>query len=119
MLTSVALIEPLAFTSERKLAAPTTCPDLNFVSLTSVLLTVPLPPVSPRSMPMRIPTSAMFTPSLTPNSARVIVCALVTPLRLRVIWFVPLAVLLATLPEPEVTTAGALKLTGPAKLRMT
>ena len=51
VLTSVALMTPLAFTSERKLPAPTTCPDRSFVWLTSVLLTVPLPLVSPTSKP--------------------------------------------------------------------
>ena len=64
---------------------------------------------------MRIPTSPVFVPLFTLNSATVIVCTSVTPVRSTVTVVVPLPLLVATEPVP-LLTAALVKVTGEAKV---
>ena len=66
---------------------------------------------------MRIPRSPLFVPLLTSNSATVTICALVTPVRSRVTWFVPEPLLFETFPVPVLTDA-LLNETAEAKVTM-
>ena len=54
---------------------------------------------------MRTPTSPVLVPSFTPDKVKVMVWALVTPVRFTVTAVVPLPLVLATLPVPELTEA--------------
>src|SRR5207244_7107807 len=54
--TSLPLMAPLAFTSERKFADVRVCPIRDFVCDTSLALTVPLPLLSPTSTLIGITT---------------------------------------------------------------
>jgi hypothetical protein len=56
--------------------------------------------------PTRTPIGTLTLPELfTPFRVMVIVCALVTPVRLTIAVVVPLPLLLPTLPAPELTAA--------------
>ena len=108
---------PLAFTSSRKFALVTVCPDCNLVWLTSDELTEPLPLVSPTRTAIGMATSPIFVPVFTLDKVTDILCALVTPVKLTVTAVVPLPVTLLTIPMPDVIAA-LLRLTALEK-RMT
>ena len=114
--TSEALIDPLTVTSVRKFELSTGSPDFNFVKLTSEALTDPFPVVSPTSTPIVTLRSPVLVPSLAPSNVTVILCALVTPVRLTVTVVVPLPLLLLTDPVPAVTAA-SVKVTALGKVK--
>ena len=117
-LMSPALIEPLAFTSVRKLEPLTAWPDCPLAWATSLALTLPLLFVSPMSTPICTPTSPVVVPLFTPSNVTVILWALVTPVRLTVTVVVPLPPLPLTDPAPPVTAA-LMKVTELAKVKIT
>ena len=69
-------------------------------------------------MPTCTPTSAdgVFGPFVAPINVTVILCALITPVRLTVAVVVPLPLLPLTVPKPAVTAA-LVKVTGLGKVK--
>src|SRR4051812_23297961 len=102
---SVALIDPLAFTSFRKLEYSAVAPESDLAWLTSEAVTAPLALTSPTRMLIGIVMSLVLVPLLTPNNVTAIVCPLATPVRLIPSALVPLPAVLATLPVPVVIAA--------------
>ena len=72
--------------------------------------------VSPTSRPICTARSPVLVPSFTPDNVTVILCALVTPVRLTITVVVPLPLLPLTVPAPAVTAA-LLKVTELAKVK--
>ena len=112
---SALLSEPSTVTSLRKLPLPTTWPERDFVWLMSAEFTEPSAVVSPSNTPIGTVTVPLFVPSLAPSKQTLILCALVTPVRLTVIALVPLPLELCTDPVPEHTDAEE-KVTGKANV---
>ena len=105
LVLSPLLMKPSTFTSERTFVALVACPERLRVCSASPELTKSSPLVSPTSTPICTPTSPVLVPSFTPNKVTVILCALVTSVRLTVTVVVPLPPLLLTDPVPAVTDA--------------
>ena len=117
LIVSPMLIIPSTFTSQRKLVASVTSPERLRVWIVSPTLTNPLPSVSPTSTPISAPTSPVLVPSFTPSNVIVILCAVITPVRLTVTIVVPLPLLPLTVPTP--VTVALLKVTELAKVKTT